>query len=253
MRVPIPGADFICFWQFHHISHSCDFFFSFPSWDGRVACWDTMLGTVSLWSFLSGWLSLFPSLYLPKFKALPHAPCKFSLPPDWCIWKGEMRLCGSKSLLGTCSQAWMKNQWFGLNRETADRCAVFHIWLLGGTAVCGHPLFFARVGEGIGSFMGLHGEGMLRSQSEVPGWVWGRGRYFLKSGWSGRQVGGLRVGDILESSVNSSYWLSVCESTTLFFSGWLQSKLWGGYVNPFPRWHWARKLAMINERGRMMK
>lgn len=36
-----------------------------------------------------------------------------------------MRLHGSKLLLGTCFQAGVKNQRFGLNRETADRCAIF--------------------------------------------------------------------------------------------------------------------------------
>lgn len=107
-------------------------------------------------------------------------------------------LNGSKSLLGTRAQAWAKNQLFHLNRETADRRAVFTsgywevhscVWLPT------HSFLHLQVGEGTHPFVVLvflSARGRSCSR-EMLGGLLGWGRYFLKSGWAGNWVERLRV------------------------------------------------------------
>ena len=116
-----------------------------------------------------------------------------------------------------------------------------------------------QVGEGTHSFVALVflsawgrscSWGMLGG---LPGW----GRYFLKSGWAGNWVERFRVegrhpcvpGLLLTP-------LRVCERKhkLIFIQTTPITPLVGvRYTHSSLRWQWARKLAMINERGRMMK
>lgn len=77
---------------------------------------------------------------------------------------------GSKSLFGTYSQAWVKNQCFSLNRETADRCAVFTSGYLEIQLHLATQLFLYLLGEGISAFIVLvflsSWGRMLRSHSQ---------------------------------------------------------------------------------------
>lgn len=166
----------------------------FPSWDGGMSSWDSSFPpilSVRLPSSLCFYTCPSARLCCMHFMNVPY-------PQPGASGGGEMRLRGSVSLLGTCSQAWAKNQSFHLNRETADRCAIFtsgywevHSCVWPPT----HSFLHLQVGEGTHSFVALvFLSAWGRSCSwemlgRLPGW----GRYFLKSGWAGNWVERLRV------------------------------------------------------------
>lgn len=123
----------------------------FPSWDGRMSSWDSSFPpilSVRLPSSLGLYTCPSARLCCMHFMSVPY-------PQPGASGGGEMRLRGSIFLLGTCSQAWAKNQAFHLNRETADRCAIFTsgYWEVHSCVWLPTHSFFALTGGGRDSFL----------------------------------------------------------------------------------------------------
>lgn len=109
------------------------------------------------WSFLFGYLTLsgFTLSLSQGFTARPPRHLVNVLCPSLVPLEERDGTSGSRSLFGTYSQAWMEKQCFSLNRENADRCAVFTSGYLEIQLHLASPLFLYLLGEGIRAFIVL--------------------------------------------------------------------------------------------------